>query len=441
MARTNVQPRVDALAMLGGPALRPAGQAPYNTIGEREKRAVIDVLENGELSGFVASAGEEFWGGKQVRALEADFKAHFAVRHAIAVNSATSGLHCATMAMGLGPGDEVIVTPYTMSASATAIVMTGAVPVFADIEDETFGLDPASVRANITPNTRGIMAVNIFGHGARLDELRAIAKEHDLFLIEDNAQAPDAVYRGRKTGTIGNCGVFSLNRHKTIQSGEGGVVITNDDNLALRLALVRNHGEVVVSAMRVEDLANTMGLNYRMTEMEAAVARIQFERLGELNSARQANADYLTRRLAEIPGVTPPAVEKGCTHVYYLYCMKYEETVVGLPRDLFCEAVTAEGFYTRAGYIKPVYLEPMYQRKVGFGRGGFPFTANSRNATLSYRKGLCPVTERMQDRELILTTAFRPPSEKRDIDLYIDAIRKVVANRSALLEHHARRAQ
>lgn len=437
--KANARPTHDALALLGGPALRPGGQKPFNTIGAREKQAVIDVLDNGELSGFVASAGDEFWGGAQVRALEAKFKAYFGVRHAIAVNSATSGLHCATMAMGLGPGDEVVVTPYTMSASATAIVMAGAVPVFADIEDETFGLDPDSVRANITPNTRGIMAVNIFGHAARLDDLKAIAVKHGLFLIEDNAQAPGALYRGRKTGTIGNCGVFSLNRHKTIQSGEGGVVITDDDDLALRLALVRNHGEVVVAAMNVENLANTMGLNYRMTEMEAAVAQVQFDRLDQLNEERCKNAAYLSQRLAEIPGFTPPAVAEGCTHVYYLYGAKYDERAVGIPRDLFCAAMTAEGFYARPGYVKPIYLEPMYQRKVGFGSSGFPFTANPRNATLSYRKGLCPVTERMQDREMILTTAFRPPSDLGDIDLCIDAIHKLIVNRDALVAHGAPR--
>lgn len=421
------------LALLGGEPLRPGGQPPYNTIGEAEKAAVMRVLDDGELSGFVATPGDLFWGGKQVRALEEAFRQRFGVKHAIAVNSATSGLHCAVSAMGVGPGDEVIVTPYTMSASATAILMTGATPVFADIEDETFGLDPASVEANLTPQTRGIMAVNIFGHPARLDPLRAIADKHGLFLIEDNAQAPGAIYRGRPTGTIGDAGVFSFNRHKVMQSGEGGVVVTNDDRIALKAALMRNHGEVVAADMSPDDLVNAVGLNYRMTEMEAAVANVQFARMDELTEWRVRNADRLTRGLKEIPGLTPPAVAEGCRHVYYLYAIKYDEEKVGLPRELFCQAVTAEGFYVRAGYVKPIYLEPLYQKKICFGPNGFPFTANPRNASLSYARGICPTVERLQDRELILTTAFLPPNTEADVDLFVAACRKVIDNRESLL--------
>jgi len=421
------------LAILGGTPLRPAGQQPYNTIGDREKAAVMEVLDSGELSGFVASAGEGFHGGIQVQALETAFRKHFDVKHAIAVNSATSALHCATAAMGIGPSDEVIVTPYTMSASATSILMTGAVPIFADIEDETFGLDPRSVRANLTPHTKGIMAVNIFGHPARLAPLQEIADEHGLFLIEDNAQAPDALYHGRKTGTIGDCGIFSLNRHKVMQSGEGGILITDDDKIALKASLIRNHGEVIVAEMGVDDIVNTVGLNYRMTEMEAAVARVQFDRLPELNDWRIGNALRMSEGLSSISGITPPVVADDCSHVFYLYCMRYDEKTVGLPRDLFCRAVAAEGFYVREGYIKPIYLEPMYQRKIALGPDGFPFTANPRNANLSYERGICPVAERMQDKELVLTTAFLPPNTDEDVDLFIAACHRVIDSRDALL--------
>ncbi len=423
----------DTLALLGGNAVRTEGQKPYNTIGEREKEAVLDVLESGELSGFVASPGEAFWGGRYVRKLEDQFKAHFDSKFAIAVNSATSALHCAVNAFGIEPGDEVIVTPYTMSASATAIVMAGGTPVFADIEDETFGLDPASVEANLSERTRGIMAVNIFGHPARLGPLRKIADRHGLFLIEDNAQAPDARYHNRKTGTVGDCGVFSLNRHKVMQSGEGGVLITDSPDLAQRAALMRNHGEVVVEGMGVEEVANTFGLNLRMTEMEAAVASVQFEKLPELNEWRCSNAEYLSKRLEDIEWLVPPVVADGCTHVYYLYCMKYDEDAAGIPRELFCEALSAEGFYVRSGYLKPIYLEPMYQRRLALGQGGFPFTANPRIDEISYAPGLCPTVEKMEFSELILTTVFLPPSDKTDIDKFVEAIHKVADNKDLLV--------
>jgi len=422
----------EPLALLGGKPIRSEPLPAYNTIGAAEKAAVMEVLASGELSGFVASPGDHFWGGRQVRALERAFRERFGVKHAIAVNSATSGLHCAVAAMGVGPGDEVIVPPYTMSASATAILMTGAVPVFADIEDKHFCLDPAAVEAAITPCTRGIMAVNLFGHPAPLPALREIADRRGLFLIEDNAQAPGAICQGRFTGTIGDMGVFSFNRHKTLQSGEGGVIVTNDEKLALKAALVRNHGEAVAAALELADLVNAVGVNYRMTEMEAAVARVQFSRLDELTAPRVALAKRLDAGLGKLPGLTPPAVAPGCSHVYYFYVMKYDAQATGIPRDLFAEAVRAEGFPLRAGYVKPIYLEPLYQRRIAFGAQGFPFTANPRNAELSYAKGLCPVTERLQEREILLTNITYPPLTEADMDAFVAACAKVLENRDAL---------
>lgn len=423
----------DTLALLGGTPVNSTPLPVYNTIGAEEKAAVLAVLDGGELSGFVATPNEQFWGGSRVRALEAAFCQRFGTKHAIAVNSATSGLHCAVAATDVGPGDEVIVPPYTMSASATVILFTGAVPIFADIEDTTFCLDPAAVEAAITPRTRGIMAVNLFGHPARLDELSAIAKRHGLFLIEDNAQAPGATYNGRPAGTIGDAGVFSFNRHKTIQCGEGGVIITNDDKIARKAALVRNHGEVVVSGMGIDDIVNTVGLNYRMTEMEAAVGGVQFAKLDVLNGARVALAERLTAGLWQLPGITPPAVREACSHVYYFYVMRYNEAETGIPRDLFCKAVQAEGIPLRAGYVKPLYLEPVYQQKICFGKNGYPFTSSTRNSQISYERGLCPVTERLQDHEIMLTGAIYPPLTNAHVDLFVAACAKVLANRDALI--------
>jgi perosamine synthetase len=427
--------KTESLAVLGG---TPAFTQPFrwtNSIGAEEKAAVLRVLESGELSGFVATPNNMFWGGKEVRALQDAFAQHYGMKHALAFNSATSALHAAAAATGAGPGDEIITSPYTMSATSTTILVTGAVPVFADIEDETFGLDPVSVEANITPQTKAIVAVNIFGHAARLGPLRDIATRHKLKLIEDNAQAPGAEYQGRKTGTIGDIGVFSFNRHKVMQSGEGGVLVTNDDQLALKAALVRNHGECVVADMGVTDIVNTVGLNLRMTELEAAIAHEQFKKLPAANEERIRMADRLTRRLSGLPGFTPPVVGKDCRHVYYVYPLKYDEDVTGLPRDLFVKAINAEGFQLRAGYVRPTYLEPVYQQKICFGESGFPFTANPRNANLSYSKGLCPTCERLQDKELMITAIMQPPQTDADMDLFVDVIEKVLRNKDALLKN------
>lgn len=431
-------PKSDTLALLGGMSVTDRLFRFHNGIGAEEKAAVMRVLDRGELSGFVASPDKMFWGGEEVRALQDMFVKHYDVVHALGFNSATSALHAAASATGIGPGDEVITSPYTMSATATSILMTGAVPVFADIEDETFGLDPASVEANITPQTRGIMAVNIYGHPARLGPLRALADKHGLFLIEDNAQAPDALYHGKHAGTIGDMGIFSFNRHKVMQSGEGGVLVTNNDTYALKAALMRNHGECVVEPMGVNDIVNTAGLNLRMTEMEAAVAQEQFRKLPAMNAERLKLAKRLTANLSKLPGITPPKVADDCKHVYYMYVMKYDEKVTGIPRSLFVEALNAEGCFIRGGYVQPIYLEPLYQKKICFGRSGFPFTANPRNANLSYAPGLCPTCERLQDRELMLTAVMQPPQTEEDMDLFAEACAKVLSNRDALLKYGAR---
>ncbi len=421
------------LALLGGDPVNREPLPLYNTIGEEEKRAVLEVLDSGVLSGFAAQPNDDHLGGAVIRRLEQSFCETFGVRHAIAVNSATSGLHAMVSATRVGPGDEVIVPPYTMTASATAVLMTGAVPIFADIDDEIFCLDPASVESRITPRTRGIMAVNLYGHPARLRELRALADKHGLFLLEDNAQAPLASIDGQLSGTFGQSAVFSLNRHKVMQCGEGGVVITDDDGVAERCRLMRNHGEVLVSGLGIEDIVNTLGLNYRMTNMEAAVATEQFRKLPRLTDERIALADHLSARLAEIPGITPPTVLPGCRHVYYFHTMKYDAEITGIPRDIFVRAVQAEGFQLAAGYVKPLYLEPLYQERICFGAEGAPFSFNPHITEETYRAGICPVVERLQNEDLMWTSMIYPPLTTGFLDSFVAAIEKVFANRDALL--------
>lgn len=421
------------LALLGG---KPLIRKPFQfnkSIGEEEKRAVMAVLDSGELSGFIATAGDAFNGGPRVRALQDAFKAHYGVRHALGFNSATSALHAAASAMGLGPGDEVITTPWTMSATASAILFTGAVPVFADIEDESFGLDPASVEARITPRTRGIFTVNIFGYPCKLGPLREIADRHRLFLVEDNAQAPDALYDGRFAGTIGDAAVFSFNRHKVIQSGEGGVLVTNDDSVALKASLLRNHGEAVVEALGVTDIANTVGLNLRMAEMEAAVALEQFKKLQKFNGERIDLADRLAGGLRGIPGLTPPVVGENCRHVYYMFPINYNARMTGLPRDLFVEAMIAEGAAIRAGYLKPMYREPVYRQRVAFGRNGFPFSANADPDALNYAPSAFPTCERLANSDFMLTYIMQPPQTNEDMDLFVAACHKVLDNKQSLV--------
>jgi perosamine synthetase len=421
------------LAIHGGKPVRSKPFPDYNTIGAEEKRAVMEVLNHGILSKYLATWSPDFYGGPRVQKLEQEWAAYFGVKHAISVNSATSGLYAAVGAAGAGPGDEVIVSPYTMSASATAALVYGAIPVFADIDAEIFCITPESIKKCITPYTRAIIVVDIFGHPADMDEIMKIAQQHKLLVIEDAAQAPGAKYYGRYAGTLANMGVFSLNYHKTISCGEGGIIVTNNDGLADRLRLIRNHAEVVVKDKGTENIVNLIGFNYRMTEIEAAIASEQLKKLEKLVVPRIEAADYLTERLSKLPALTPPVVRPAVRHGYYVYALRYDANVFGVSRDRFVGALKAEGIPMGAGYVEPIYLEPVYQRKIAFGRDGFPFTYSGYKGCVNYERGLCPVTEKMHYEELITINVCHANIQRGDLEDTVNAFEKVLENMAELI--------
>ncbi|MBI3126020.1 MAG: DegT/DnrJ/EryC1/StrS family aminotransferase [Candidatus Tectomicrobia bacterium] len=417
------------LALLGGEPVRREPYPVHSTmIGEEEEREVLEVLRSQHLSGFSGTFTDRFLGGEKVQAIERAFADLFGVRHAVSVNSATSALHCAVAATGVEPGEEIITSPYTMSATASSILMENAIPVFADVEDETFCIDPASVEACITPRTRAILTVNIFGHPSALHELRAIADKHGLMLLEDNAQAPLAACRGRMAGTVGEIGIQSLNYHKVIQTGEGGIALTDDPEMALHMQLKRNHGEVVAGPMGREDLPNMVGFNYRLTEVCAAIGLGQMKKLRRLTDIRARLAARLTQQLREFDFLTPPAVAEGCTHVYYLYTMKFDEAKAGIPRGLFARALRAEGVNVLEGYLRPIYMEPIYQKRSAYGTRGFPFRQGSWESPVSYREGACPTVERLWKREALVTNICRHPNTEREVEEFVQAVDKVRRN-------------
>ncbi|MEC9368532.1 MAG: DegT/DnrJ/EryC1/StrS family aminotransferase [Pseudomonadota bacterium] len=407
------------LAILGGNPVIPEPLALYRRIGEEEVAAVVDVVRNGELSGFVGAPVKEFDGGARVRALEAAWRSKFGVGHAVSVNSATSGLYAAVAAAGAGLGDEVIVPPYTMSATALAPAVCGATPVFADIEDTYFCIDPESVHRSLTSRTKAIIAVNLFGHPAQLHDLRALADEHGLILIEDNAQGPLASEDGTYAGTIGHIGVFSLNRHKHIQTGEGGICITDDERLALRLRLIRNHGENLIEHYGDNSLSDIVGFNYRLTELSAAVGLCQLEKADVLVAERERYAKRLSHALTGIDGFTPPACRAGCRHAYYAWPAKVNAAVLGVSRDVIARAISAEGVPVNQGYIRPLYLLPYFQQ--GRAPGG-----------RSYPKGLNPVCERMYEQEELGFGICSFDLSEQLIDRVAEAFLKVLEGRDEL---------
>lgn len=416
------------LALHGGtPVLKRPLPAPY-LIGKREINAAVKVLKEGPLSDFVGAPGKYFLGGERVRSLEAAFKKKFKVRYAVSFNSATTALHGAIVALGIGPGDEVIVPPYTMSATAAAVLMNGAVPIFADIDPETFCLDPKSVEKNISKRTKAIFAVNLFGQAADFGRLLPLAKKHKLKLIEDNAQGPGALWRGKPLGTIGDIGVFSFNVHKTIQAGEGGLLVTNNARYALRAQLCRNHGENLAAAY--PEAGPLIGSNYRMTELAAAICETQLSQLDFLTKKRRALVAYLTKRLRGIAGIRVPRVPKENYHVYYVYPLLIDEEKLGISRNMLADAMAAEGFSMSKGYLEPLYLLPLFQKKQAFNTTHFPF--DYQGMKQNYKKGICPVIERLYEKDLTWTMLCQHPRTKKDVDAFIRALRKVLAHTSEL---------
>lgn len=416
------------LAIFGGPKAVPHELTRYVSMGADEKKAVAEVMDTDCLSGFYGSWGDEFLGGPKVKEFEAAWAKRFESKHAISMNSATSCLAAAMGAIGLGPGDEVIVPPYTMSATAMAPLVYGGIPVFADVEDETFCIDVESVRKAISPRTRAIIAVNLFGHPARLHELRALADEKGLILVEDNAQSITAKENGKYTGTIGHIGVFSLNYHKHIHTGEGGVCTTDDDDLALRLQMIRNHAENVVEPLKMENIASMVGFNYRLGELAAAIGLVQLRDADKHIGRRVHLGQRLSDGLRDLEGITVPAVREGATHAYYVWSSRYDEKVMGVSRKIFSDALTAEGFPNFVGYVRPLYRLPLFQKRIGYGKDGFPFNLTNR----SYEGALCPVVERLHNSELLCFENCMPDLTEAEVDQLIAAFRKVHAARDEL---------
>ncbi len=420
----------DKLAIHGGTQVRDALFPAHVTVADDEMAAVSKVIESGILSNYLGAYHENFMGGETVRECETRWAERFGAKHALAVNSNTSGLIAAMGAIGVQPGDEVIVTAYSMSASAVAPLFYGATPIFADVEPDMFCLDPASIEAVITERTKAIIVVDLFGQPFNVKAIRALAQKHDLKIIEDAAQAPGIQIDGEYAGLLGDIGIFSLNYHKHIHSGEGGIILTNDDDLAQRLSLIRNHAEAVVEPMGVTDLTNMLGFNFRMTEIEAAIAIHQLEKLDGLLQERWDRVSYFEQKMAGFPGFSLPVVRENATHAYYQHACLWDVSS-GIQRNAFVDAVKAElpvfelrekeGVKLGAGYVRPIYMLPTFQHRISIGGAHDPLKSSWQD----YSKGLCPVVEDLHHNTLIAHEFIVPSMAESDIDDVVRAFEKV----------------
>jgi perosamine synthetase len=426
------------LALLGGPPVRSRPFPAYKVLGEEEKAAVGRVIDSGILSRFLGVWHPDFFGGPEVQAFEQEWKSITGTRHAISVNSCTSGLYAAVGAVGAGPGDEVVVSPYTMTASATAALIFNAVPVFADIDPVTYTISAETIAPRITERTKAIIVVHIFGQAADMDPIMDLARSRGIKVIEDCAQAPFVAYKGRQVGSLGDVGVFSLNYHKHIHTGEGGICTTDNDDLAERIQLIRNHAEAVVAAKGTKNIVNMIGFNFRLGEIEAAIGRVQLGRGPAFIAQRKDNVRYLEDRLADVPGITMPQIGPGGDHVYYVHALSYDEAANGVSRDLFVRAVKAElaptelreheGVLMGQGYVKPLYLQSIFQQMIGYGTVQCPFRCPHYGGVANYQAGLCPNAEDAHFNRIITHEMIRPPMTKADLNDVADAFHKVAEN-------------
>mgnify|MGYP000365474628 CR=1 FL=1 len=351
-------------------------------IEEKEINAVIEVLKSGMLAH-----------GKEVEAFEREFADYLGIKHSIAVANGTAALDVALKALKIGPGDEVITTPFTFIASANAILFQGARPVFADIDPKTFNLDPNGVLEKITDKTKAIVVVHLYGQPADMKAFKEIAEDYNLYLIEDCAQAHGAEFEEQKVGTFGDIAAFSFYPTKNMTTGEGGIVVTNDDELARRADLIRNHGQVE------KYLHVGLGYNLRMTNIAAAIGRVQLRKLDEWNSKRIENAKLLNG-ISKIKGLEPPYVDSRVKHVFHQYVIKVKEDFP-LNRDELAQKLREKGIGTGIHYPMPVHHQPLYQK-------------------LSYPKNMCPNAVEASKR--VLSLPVHPAVSKEGIDYIIQTL-------------------
>ncbi|HVP60482.1 MAG TPA: DegT/DnrJ/EryC1/StrS family aminotransferase [Myxococcaceae bacterium] len=409
------------LAIHGGTPAVPAGtHVRWPVLGEDERRAVLGVLDRGVLSGQLAP---------EVRGLEREFAAFVGSRYCLATNSGTSALHLALLGAGVRPGDEVVVPAFTFVATAMAVLHQGAVPVFVDVEPQTLGMDPARAEAAITPRTRAIVPVHLHGIPCELQPIADIAARRGLLLIEDSAQAIGARYRGRMAGTLGLAGCYSLQSSKSMACGEGGLLVTDDEALYRRAHAARMFGEDsrpedeasydlahALDGNRAYDSA-AVGWNYRTSELPAAVARVQLRRLEHWNASALANAQLLTRRLGELPGVTPPEVPADRAPAFHKYRVQLDASRLGVDaepvvvRDSVLRALRAEGCEVVLWQTLPVPGQTLFRR-----------TATPADDLAQY-----PVTRAILDRSLCLFSQTYPiaPQPRALVEAYAEAFARV----------------
>lgn len=402
----------NVLAINGGTPVRKNPWPKWPVVTDDDVNAVANAVRSGKWSSNL---------GEEIHQFENGFAAYNSVKHAICVNSGNAALQIALSALGVRAGDEVIVPDYTYIATATAVLMNGAVPVLVDIDPQTYNIDPAAVRRAITPRTKAIIPVHFSGSVCAMDELMQIARENDLAIVEDAAHSHGGTWRGKALGTIGDMGCFSFQASKNLNSGEGGCIVTDNDDAAQICRAIASNGRVP-RGIWYEHFIN--GSTFRMTEMQGALLRSQLTRLKKQTALRDKNGRILDEELAKIDGISPMLRDPDQElHPHHLYMFRYDENTIGLPKSTFVERLNAEGIPATPGYGLPLHQQPVFSGE-NIAELFAAHNAPHRDA-YDYKNTNSPVTEKAcasQAMWLTQSVLLAEPEEMQDI---VDAIVKV----------------
>jgi dTDP-4-amino-4,6-dideoxygalactose transaminase len=402
------------LALLGGKPIRTRPFTSWPIFGQAEEQRLLQTLRGG------------LWGkldGPQVAEFENRFAAMHGCKHGIGVTNGTVSLRIALLAAGIRAEDEVIVPPYTFLSTASAVIEANAIPVFADIDLNTFNLNPSAVQAAITPRTKAIIPVHFAGQAVNMDAIMSIAKKHNLTVIEDAAHAHAASYKARPAGSIGHMGSFSFQSSKNLTAGEGGIITTNDDALAEACRSIHNCGRIIGGIWYEHHVISG---NYRLGEFQGAILNCQLDRLDEQTRTRDANGQYLASRLTALPGLHSQNRPPDCTrHSYHLFMLRLDPAAFGAPRDAVLRALEAEGIPCSAGYGFSLPDQPLFRNKA-FG----PYLPTA-SALLDYRKSRCPNSD-LICRQCIWLEQNLFLGPRADMDDIARAFEKIHEHRDAL---------
>jgi len=403
------------LAINGGEPVRKCPLPGGKKVGKEELKELIDVIDSGDMFRY---------SGTKVKAFEEEFRQLMGATYATASTSGTSAVHVAVGMVNPSPGDEIITAPITDIGTVIPILYQTAIPIFADVDPETFCIDPADAEQKITEKTKAIIVVHLAGNPCDMDAFVDLGKRYGLPIIEDCSQSHLSEYKGKPVGTLGDIGCFSLQQSKHITTGDGGITLTSNEEYGVRGKLFADKGwhRDEFGPRRY----TLMGPNYRMSELTGAVALAQVRKLPDLIARRRANGDLLSSLIADVPGLKPQKLLDGCKHTYWHYELGVDR---GGPytADEFCAAIRAEGIGASAHYIgKPIFLchEALAQKRI-FGNSQFPFDHPNARPGIEYKEGDCPICEDVLDRMVILSMSeFYAEADVRDMAA---AVNKVAA--------------